>query len=216
MNQAFIMARPRKATTQLRDAEATRNSILDAAEEEFAVGGLLGARTEAIAARTGVTKAMIHYYFDTKEKLYVAVLERAVAARIRNIQEGGLNELEPEEALRIFVQGVIDNCGRNVHISSIMLFEAIQNKGFYYKEIVMQSLYKPLQNILARGVESGAFRKLDPMHVSVNIIGICVFYFCARENLKHLWPPGTDLMSPEMLDAHEEETIKMVMASTRP
>jgi AcrR family transcriptional regulator len=51
-----------------RDAEATRSSILDAAEHEFAKVGLWGARTESIAARTGVTKAMIHYYFENKEK----------------------------------------------------------------------------------------------------------------------------------------------------
>ncbi len=209
------MSRPRKSNNQLRDAEATRNSILDAAEDEFAVGGLLGARTEAIAARTGVTKAMIHYYFETKEKLYAAVLERAVSTRIRSIHEGGLAEMEPQVALRLFVQGVLDNCGSNANISSIMIFEAIQNKGFYYKEIVMASLYKPLQNILERGVETGVFRKLDAMHVSVNIIGICVFYFCARENLKHIWSPGTDLLSADMLEAHAEETIKMVMASTR-
>lgn len=39
---------------QVRDAEATKAQILDAAEEEFAKYGLAGARIDAIAARTGV------------------------------------------------------------------------------------------------------------------------------------------------------------------
>jgi len=45
-----------RQTTQPRDAEATRGKILDAAEVEFAMSGLSGARTEAIAAHTGVTR----------------------------------------------------------------------------------------------------------------------------------------------------------------
>ena len=49
----------RSPARQTRDAEATKTQILDAAEEEFARFGLMAARTEVIASKTGVTKAMI-------------------------------------------------------------------------------------------------------------------------------------------------------------
>lgn len=55
---------------QVRDPEATKVQILDAAESEFAKHGLSGAWTEAIASRSGVTKAMIYYYLESKEGLY--------------------------------------------------------------------------------------------------------------------------------------------------
>jgi Bacterial regulatory proteins, tetR family len=49
-----------KTPNPTRNPEATKNQILDAAEAEFAVTGLGAARTEAIAAQTGVTKAIIY------------------------------------------------------------------------------------------------------------------------------------------------------------
>lgn len=59
-----------------RDAERTREALLDAARAEFAAKGLAGARVLAIAERAGVNKQMISYYFDGKDGLYQALLEQ--------------------------------------------------------------------------------------------------------------------------------------------
>ena len=58
----------------------TESRILQAAEEEFLVKGLEGARTTAIAERAGVTHAMLHYYFRTKNMLF----ERIIEEKMRN------------------------------------------------------------------------------------------------------------------------------------
>src|SRR5580700_5691707 len=68
--------------SEVRPAEA-RERILDAALKVFSSDGLAGARTEQIAAAAGVNKALIFYYFESKEKLYLAAIE-AVAARVRD------------------------------------------------------------------------------------------------------------------------------------
>src|SRR4051812_25596661 len=65
-----------------RSAES-RVRILDAALAEFAAHGLAGARTERIAAAAGVNKALLYYYFESKEKLYTAALELS-AGRLRD------------------------------------------------------------------------------------------------------------------------------------
>ena len=62
-----------------RDAERTRREILEIATREFAESGYAGARVDEIAERTRTTKRMIYYYFGSKERLFVAVLERAYA-----------------------------------------------------------------------------------------------------------------------------------------
>src|ERR1035437_3759444 len=62
---------------RLRDPERTKLEILAVATEEFARLGFAGARVDEIAARTRTTKRMIYYYFGSKERLYVAVLEKA-------------------------------------------------------------------------------------------------------------------------------------------
>lgn len=193
-----------------RDAEATRNKILDAAEVEFARAGLLGARTEAIAAGTGVTKAMLYYYFSDKEGLYQSVLERAFARRIQAIQKVD-HSLPPEDALRAALESFLDEVGGNRNLPAIFFYEGIQNKGKYYGRIAIASLYQPLVDLLQKGMDSGVFRQLNPLHTAVNIIGSFVFYYCAAENVKHLWPAGADLYDPEMLNEHKRQAIDLVM-----
>src|SRR5438034_8588090 len=84
--------------------EANRARIVEAATSEFADRGVKGASMDAIAARTHTTRAMINYYFESKEKLYLAVLER-VYGEIRDAEgELDLDHLAPEDAIRRIVQ----------------------------------------------------------------------------------------------------------------
>src|SRR5205807_7119066 len=54
-----------------QDADRSRRLLLAAALEEFAAKGFAGARVQEIAARAGVNKQLINYYFDSKEGLYL-------------------------------------------------------------------------------------------------------------------------------------------------
>ena len=62
-------------------AEATRQRILEAAVSEFAANGLAGARVDEIAARAGANKRMIYVHFNSKEELWLRVLEYVYAAK---------------------------------------------------------------------------------------------------------------------------------------
>ncbi len=78
-----------------RDAERTKRSILEAAAEEFAASGFAGARVAGIAARAGVNKQLISYYFGGKEGLY-----RAIGERWREYEDENLTAERLPEALR--------------------------------------------------------------------------------------------------------------------
>ena len=69
-----------------RDADLTKLLLLDAAEIEFAFHGLKGSRTDQIAKAAGVSPRMIYYYFESKEGLYKAVLERPATEIYRTFQ----------------------------------------------------------------------------------------------------------------------------------
>src|SRR3954464_9845180 len=87
-----------------KDPQANRARIVQAAIDEFAARGFKGASMDAIAARTHTTRALINYYFGSKEKLYIAVLEQ-VYAGIREA-EGRLelDHLAPQDAVRRIVE----------------------------------------------------------------------------------------------------------------
>ena len=205
----------KKHAPATRDAEATKTRILDAAEEEFARGGLLGARTEAIAAKTGVTKSMIFYHFEDKEGLYQAVLERAVSNRVASLQKIDIHNVDAEISLRNFVESFLKDLSGNPNLPAIFFYEGIQNKGRFYSQIAITSLYTPIVDIIRRGIESGQFRDVDPLHSAVNIVGMCVFYYCNIDNVKHLWPPGTNPLSAEMIEMHRRMAAEQTVASVR-
>src|SRR2546423_7949262 len=84
--------------------EANRARIVAAAIDEFAARGFKGASMDAIAARTHTTRALINYYFGSKEKVYIAVLEQ-VYSEIREAEgKLDLDHLEPPEAVRRIVE----------------------------------------------------------------------------------------------------------------
>jgi TetR/AcrR family transcriptional regulator len=203
-----------KTTNLTRNPEATKNQILDAAEAEFAVTGLSAARTEAIAAQTGVTKAMIYYYFQSKEDLYRAVLERCLTHALGLVEQLQLDCLPPDAALVKLLSQILECMSENPRIGSILTLEAIQNKGKYYPKQLGNLLYGTIVQILEQGMSLGIFRQLEPRHTAVNIVGTCAFYFTAQENLKYLWP-GKRLLGKELLQSHAQESIDLIMAGVR-
>src|SRR6266849_3569177 len=97
-------ARRHGAMRKPKAPEANRARIVLAAIDEFAARGFKGASMDAIAARTHTTRALINYYFGSKEKLYIAVLEQ-VYSEIREAEgELDLDHLAPLEAVRRIVE----------------------------------------------------------------------------------------------------------------
>jgi TetR/AcrR family transcriptional regulator len=203
-----------KSTNPLRNSEATRNQLLDAAEAEFAVTGLIAARMDAIAAQTGVTKATIYYYFPSKEELYRAVLGRCWVEAMEMMAQLQLDCLPPDAALVRLLEQLLCCMSENPRIGSILSLEAIQNQGKYYPKQLGDLLYGTIVEILERGMTAGAFRQLEPRHTAVNIVGTCTFYFTAQENLKYMWP-GKRLLGKDLLQRHTQESIDLIMAGVR-
>lgn len=113
-----IPRRSPKRDERVRDAERSRAALLDAAEVEFADKGLAGARVEAIAARAGLNKQLISYYFGGKTGLYDAILERWYT-RERDFDTPGTTL--PELVLRYFDAGQ-----SSVHLQRLFLRETLE------------------------------------------------------------------------------------------
>ena len=209
-NQTKEKSSPKKKG-RLRDREATKAEILDAAEEEFGKYGLAGAKIDAIAARTGVTKAMIYYYFKSKGVLYQEVFQRLVSELNQMIQQSHLEQLPAEVALKMVISSAIAYEASHPYRGRLWFHEAIQNQGKYGKLTGWQNSFVFLMGILERGIAEGSFRQIDPFLTTINILGICVFYFDAQENLNYL-RPDRQLLSQEMIEKQTQEVINLVLS----
>ncbi|HEY9654197.1 MAG TPA: TetR/AcrR family transcriptional regulator [Crinalium sp.] len=207
-----VRKRAAKAVRSVRDAALTQQQILDAAEQEFAHHGLKGARLSAIAQGAQVTSATLHYYFENKENLYKAVLQRPVDAVQASLAQQNFDALAPEEALKQIIRIAIANEAANPQRQMLWFQEASQNQGAYFKECNVLTLHEYLLKVLERGMKEGAFRPLQPFLTLTYILSICLFYFTVHENWKHL-TPALDRLSPAMIEEHTEAAIAFILAA---
>lgn len=203
--------RTAKSVRPVRDAAATQQQILDAAEQEFAHHGLKGARMSAIAQAAQVTSATLHYYFENKENLYKAVLQRPVDQVQETLAQQNFDALAPEEALKQIIRIAIANEAANPQRQMLWFQESSQNQGAFFKECNVLILHEYLLNVLERGMKEGSFRPLKPFLTLTHILSVCLFYFTVHENWKHL-TPDLDRLSPEMVEEHTEEAIAFILA----
>ncbi|MFM7427170.1 MAG: TetR family transcriptional regulator [Elainella sp.] len=203
-----------KAGRPVRDAATTQQQILDAAEQEFSRHGLRGARMSAIAHQAQVTTATLHYYFENKESLYRAVLQRPVEQVQATLGQLSFAGLSPEQALTQIVRIAIANEAQNPQRQMLWFQEASQNQGVYFKDCNVMGLHQHLLQILEQGMAEGVFRPLQPFLALTHILSVCLFYFTVHQNWKHL-TPEIDRLSPEMIQAHTEEAIAFILAGVR-
>ena len=199
------------ARRAVRDSVATRTAILDSAEKIFARDGLRSTRTEEIAAGSGVTKAMIHYYFDTKEALYQAVLDRVFQDREQGMDFSSLRKLPPVDAVQAFVERLLQQMVAKPHLGPLFALENIQNDGAFYSRSGGK-VYRTLAGIIERGVADGAFRPQDPGHAAVNIMGACVHFFNVSSNIRTLWPKDKADSTASMI-THWRAVVDFVMCA---
>ncbi len=160
--------------------EANRARILLAAIAEFASRGFKGASMDAIAARTSTTRALINYYFGSKEKLYLEVLTR-VYAEIRDAEADlELDHLPPLEAIRRIVEFTYLYYVEHEYFVRLVVAEN-QAKGRHMKRFVaLRTVNRPivdtLSGVLARGQADGLFRlDVDPIDVHMAIAALGMF-----------------------------------------
>jgi AcrR family transcriptional regulator len=163
-----------------KDPEANRARIVQAAIDEFAARGFKGASMDAIAARTHTTRALINYYFGSKEKLYIAVLER-VYGEIRDAEaELDLDHLEPLDAVRRIVEFIYHYYMTHEGFVRLVVAEN-QAKGRHLrKSKAMRTLNRPiidrLARVIERGQKEGRFRRdVDAVEIHKAIAALGMF-----------------------------------------
>jgi AcrR family transcriptional regulator len=160
--------------------EANRARILSAATAEFASRGFKGASMDAIAARTSTTRALINYYFGSKEKLYLAVLAR-VYAEIREAERLlDLDHLPPVDAIRRIVEFTYNYYVEHEYFVRLVVAEN-QAKGRHMRRspalrTVNRPIVDTLAGVIARGQGEGIFRPdADPIDVHMAIAALGMF-----------------------------------------
>lgn len=171
----------------------TRTLILAAAESIFADAGLAGARTEAIAAAAGVNKALLYYYFRSKDALFRAVLEKHMKGFYDQATQVLSAGDRPRETLLRYVTTHFDFISSRPFyprlLQRLMMtggpsFERLARKYFV-------PLGQELMKVIEQGVRKGEFRCCDSQHAVISLVALIVHYFAVApvvELVAHIDP----------------------------
>ena len=177
----MIKKPPKPPEPRPRDAERSRKDILDAALGEFAAHGPGGARMDRIAEQAAVNKRLIYYYFENKESLFLAVLERAYEGIRGEERQLNLTQVEPTEAIRRLISFTWNYYLAHPEFLSLLNSENLHRAHHLKQSAKVLTMHSPLVQTLADVLERGSKARLfragvDPVQLYISIAGLSYFY----------------------------------------
>lgn len=201
-----------------RNAEETRALLLEVASSEFAEKGVAGARVDAIVEKCGVSKNLIYHYFESKELLFVEVMEQAYAKMRTRQNEWSFVDLDPEEAIAKLTRLTFEHFRDDPDIIRLLNSENLHRAKHIAMSKSIPELYNPLismiSTILTRGQKAKIFRGgVDPIDLYITISGISYFYLSNRYTLSYVL--SEDLMAPDRLERREQHMVDVILGYLR-
>ena len=168
-----------------QEKQSKEQQILAAAEQELLTRGYDGARTTSIAQAAGVTHAMLHYYFRTKEQLF----ERIVDEKFETMSHSmfaimGDPSLPIVERIKGGIEAHFDFVAQNPLLPRFVINEIISRPERYdvlYKRVgaIIDNVYRGLQSEIDRSAERGEIERVDIKMLFISIMSLNIYTFLA-------------------------------------
>lgn len=161
----------------------TEQLILEAAEEEFFDKGFDGARTTVIAEKAGVTHAMLHYYYRTKEQLFERVVTKNIALLADTVTTAlGSPDMPVMERLRSGITSHFNFIESNPRLPKFLINEILSHHERYqtmFEKIkdVATKILTNMQKVIDEAADRGEIERVDAFMLLISIISLNIFPF---------------------------------------
>lgn len=202
--------------TQEQEKVSKEQLILEAAEYEFFTKGFAGARTTSIAERAGVTHAMLHYYYRTKEQLFERIIEKNAATICETMLAAmGNPEMPIIERLRDCISAHFDLVVEHPLLPRFFLNEIVAYPERYSMltdnlATTANKLFSELQCEANAAFERGEIEQVDVRMLFLSMLSLNIFPFV-------VYPFGQKIMSDIMgdkesfLERRKAENIELII-----
>jgi len=193
--------------------ENTEKQILVAARGVFIAKGYDGARMQEIADQAGINKALLHYYFRSKENLLDAVFSEVAVNLFPAMKQVLEAELGIKEKISFFIKIYLTALQENPYIPAFVINTLNTSPERFLKHLKKSGLNPGLiQAQIDQEAEQGLIRSIKAEHLMVNIIAMCIFPFVARPIVQNIFVLNDEEYGA-YLDARQSEITDFVLKS---
>jgi TetR/AcrR family transcriptional regulator len=166
---------------------STEEKILEAAKTVFMKYGLYGARMQDIADTAGINKALLHYYFRNKEKLFDKVFEGALHKYFLQMDVFGDTSLPIKERIFKYVDNIVTFFSEYPQMTTFIIKEISINPELFKEKVQAIKKIKAIRLIQALEEEmaEGKIKNIDPVIFMFNLQSLCSYPFIAAPLFKH-------------------------------
>lgn len=167
----------------------TEKTILEAAGKVFTQKGFAAARMEDIAKEAGINRALLHYYFRSKDKMFDLIFDQRVHEFFSGLGEIILSERNLEEKIRAIIEHEITVLLAHPYLPIFVLQEVNQNPERMLEHARKAGahpsiLLKKFSIQVKEEIKKGKIRAIDPSQLLMNIMSMAIYPFIAKPVIK--------------------------------
>jgi TetR/AcrR family transcriptional regulator len=196
--------------------QTTEEKILAAARKVFLNKGMDGARMQDIADEAGINKALLHYYFRSKDKLFEHIFLEVATDFLPRV----FAVLESDETLfekiEHFCQAYIGQLQQTPYVPIFILNEINRQPQEFLKK-VLGNRKPPMGKMLgqiATEIEAGVIRPINPLHLLLNVMSLCLFPFVASPLVQVITGMDTSEFNA-LMEERKKEVPRMIIESIK-
>ncbi len=165
----------------------TEKLILEAARKVFTEKGLDGARMQEIADRANINKAMLHYYFRSKDKLFESVFKAAFNEFWPEITKSINESANVEDFLKRAISSYVDLFMDKPFLPIFILSE-VNRTPDRLESLIREGGVNPhlIVEYLKEQMDLGKLKAMDPKELLVNVISLCIFPFAGKPLIERM------------------------------
>ncbi|MFZ4401069.1 MAG: TetR/AcrR family transcriptional regulator [Bacteroidales bacterium] len=190
--------------------------ILKAAKKVFFKKGYDGARMQEIANEAGINKALLHYYFRSKDKLFEAIFYDAFQQFIPRMVEKIFSEIEFEKKIEIFVENYLEVLMKMPQLPNFVLTEMNRNPERIAEMFSKMGLNPGLiLQLIQKEIDTGKIRSINPKQLLINTIALCAFPFAAKPLMKIVLFENDTEKYNVFLEERKKEVCQFIIQSIK-
>ncbi len=186
--------------------ESTEHEILEAAKDVFQQKGMDGARMQEIADKAKINKALLHYYYRSKQLLFEAVFKSAFSLLAPQLNKVLNDDSELFEKIESFTENYVSFVVKHPYLPNFVIQELNKNPEFV-NTLRAQKNFPSMEKFslqVAESIEKGIIRQIEAEQLLINILSLNIFPFIGQPLLMALINVDKDRYNQILLDRKTE------------